>query len=81
MDRFRIVQTLVQAIQVGIAAGLAAGAGDAPIYRLPSAVVFGLVIASAVVSVISANLPSWQASPAVSRAAATTEAPQNEHVL
>lgn len=82
MDRFRIAQSLIQATQVAIAAGLAAGAGDAPIYRLPSIAAFGAVVLVAFLGVISSQMPSWQASGAVSRAALAAEAPpraQGEH--
>jgi hypothetical protein len=73
VDRFRVAQTLIQATQIGIATGLAAGTGDTPIWRLPPAAAFGAVIMVAVLGVISAQMPSWGASKAVAAAASAAE--------
>lgn len=75
MDRFRIAQSLIQASQVAIAAGLAAGTGDTPIYKLPNAVAFGAVILVTFLGVVSAQMPAWGASKAVSQAATAAERP------
>jgi hypothetical protein len=75
LDRFRVAQTLVQASQVALAAGLAAGTGDTPMYRLPNAIAFGAVILVTFLAVVSANMPSWSASKAVSAAASAAEKP------
>lgn len=69
--RFKVLITLVGTVQVGVAAALAAQAVQPPIYTLPPAVAFGLLVLNAMLTYAMTQMPSWgqseQASKAVER--------------
>ena len=76
MDRFRIAMTLIEAVKVGLATGLAAATTQPPLYAIPPVLAFGAVILIAMLSVISAQMPSWAASTGVAKAATAAEQPR-----
>lgn len=75
MNRFRVAMTVIEAVKVGLATGLAASTSQPPLYELPPVFAFGAVVLIAVLGVVSAQMPSWAASPEVSKAATAAEKP------
>lgn len=57
--RFKVLITLVGTVQVGVAAALAAQAVQPPIYTLPPAVAFGLLVLNAMLTYAMTQMPSW----------------------
>jgi hypothetical protein len=75
MDRFRIAISIVGTAQIMIATALASQSVQPPIYTLPPAVAFGLVVVNAGLVFLAAQMPSWSTSKRVARAATAAEAP------
>lgn len=76
MNRFKIAMTLIEAVKVALATGLAAATTNPPIYPIQPGLAFGAVVLIAFLSVVSAQMPSWAASNEVAKAATSAEAPQ-----
>lgn len=74
MNRFRIAMTLVEATKVALVGGMAY-ATQVPGFQLPIEWAIGGTVAALFLGVVSAQMPSWQASPAVSAAATVAEKP------
>jgi hypothetical protein len=69
-----MMMTLVEATKIGVSAGLAA-ATQIPDVRMPVWIAIGGVVIVAFLGVVSSGMPSWAASPEVSKAATAAEEP------
>lgn len=73
LDRFRIAMTLVGATQVALV-GMMAYATQID-YSIPAVLAIGMTGASIFLAFVSVQMPSWKASPEVSKAATSSETP------
>lgn len=75
MNRFRIASTLVASLIAVNGALLGLASQQQPLYPIPPLAVLIAVLANAGLAVIQIQMPSWSASPEVSRAATAAETP------
>lgn len=76
MSRFKVLIGLVGTAQVGVSAALAAQAVQPPIFTLPPAVAFGLLVVNAMLTYAMTQMPSWADAPRASRAVSRVEGGQ-----
>lgn len=73
VNRFRMVMTLVGAMQVSIVGMMAYSTQIS--YSIPPVIAIGMTGLSLFLAYVATQMPSWQASPEVSQAATNAERP------